>query len=297
MKTSLRSAAFVLAFALIAGHASPSYASGYNSNGVENVIGAGGATLITLNSLTTSAVFTADAIFNAQTGPAVFNWNGTGDTTVVRAIGNQNFGASGLTFQASGRDAGLSTVTWDGVWHHVIGTYSGWDPGIIYVAGYNASNSLQNTTAVEFGGWGFNAFTGQPAPGPAAHVDLVNRRLGVNTVTPSKTLDVSGTANISGDTNVGGFLNVNGEMTLNGTPIMVMKGTVEQVYCENGTPLYCRNPHGTAGCAGNLVPTCGHAETALLISNYHYNVQASEDPSNRCGGLGASVRLYFCVNN
>jgi hypothetical protein len=68
--------------------------------------------------------------------------------------------------------------------HDLIGLYAGWDSNTIYIAGYYNQNGI-TTNNVSIGqqtGW----------------FDLVNQRLGINTSSPSSTLDVNGDVSISG---------------------------------------------------------------------------------------------------
>ena len=103
-------------------------------------------------------------------------------------------GHNELNFLGTGWDAGLATYQPStGNFYHLIGTYSGWDPTSVYIAGYNAGDTLASGFAksISFGGYGAGS-------SPTAIIDLIHHRLGVGTVSPSEVLDVNGNILIEG---------------------------------------------------------------------------------------------------
>jgi len=85
------------------------------------------------------------------------------------------------TIRIEGWDAVLHSVDTAGRYQDLIGTYQGWNPNTVYIAGYNAVNSGRNTTAVSIGGYGSERLW----------VNLTSGKVGIGTTNPGAKLHLS----------------------------------------------------------------------------------------------------------
>jgi hypothetical protein len=117
----------------------------------------------------------------AANGNHIYNTN-SGNVGIGTTAPSEKLHVAG-TIRIEGWDAVLHSVDTAGRYQDLIGTYQGWNPNTVYIAGYNAVNnpSGRNTTAVSIGGSGSERLW----------VNLTTGNVGIGTTAPAGQLDVA----------------------------------------------------------------------------------------------------------
>ncbi len=176
MKNKKLLLSLLLAFAAVTSPAVSHADGGFDSVSDTNNFKANGTTVLTLTGSSKAASFMGDASFAGS----IFS---TGTITAPQGVVSTRYGSS---FVANAWDAVYGSIdNQTNKNYDLIGTYHGWDPDSVYIAGYNASDTNSRATAksISFGGYGLGS-------SPTGFVDLLNHRIGIGNVAPASLLSV-----------------------------------------------------------------------------------------------------------